>query len=431
MPSIARIPCRIAVSPGRFLATRSTVPIALATVILVAAAGPNDVAGAETASGPVPAPVSVAASASIDRFFSAPAELANDYGSFRSPLKFGDGRDARTAEQWAERRKELEAFWHGALGGWPALLPRPQFTILRSEDHAEFVQHRVRWEIAAGRFEEGWFLVPRDGTRRVPGSFPAVLVPFYEPETSIGLKGERRDFALQLTRRGFVTLSIGSPGGDARKPEPKPANPSSPAATAPAIATPWQPLSFLAYVAANAHTALAQRPEVDPARIGIVGHSYGGKWALFAGALYDKFACVVVSDPGIVWDEARPNVNYWEPWYLGRDSLQTRKPGLIAAGNPRTGAYRQLVETGHDLTEIHALLAPRPFLVSGGAEDPPTRWRALNHLVAVNRVLGVSNRVAMTNRATHDPTAESNEHLCAFFERFLKPNSTGAPSSRP
>ncbi len=23
-------------------------------------------------------------------------------------------------------------------------------------------------------------------------------------------------------------------------------------------------------------------------------------------------------------------------------------------------------------------MAPRPFLVSGGAEDPPERWRALN-----------------------------------------------------
>ena len=30
-----------------------------------------------------------------------------------------------------------------------------------------------------------------------------------------------------------------------------------------------QPLTYLAYVAANCHTALAQRPEVDPARIGV------------------------------------------------------------------------------------------------------------------------------------------------------------------
>jgi pimeloyl-ACP methyl ester carboxylesterase len=172
----------------------------------------------------------------------------------------------------------------------------------------------------------------------------------------------------------------------------------------------------LAFVAANCHTALVQQPNVDPARIGIVGHSYGGKWALFAACLYDKFACVAVSDPGIVWDEARPNVNYWEPWYLGRDAKFSRTPGVPTPDNPRTGAYKTLFEGGHDLVELHALLAPRPLLLSGGSEDPPLRWRGLNHLRQVNQLLGYENRVAMTNRPGHDPTEESNEVLYEFFE---------------
>ena len=33
---------------------------------------------------------------------------------------------------------------------------------------------------------------------------------------------------------------------------------------------------------------------LSEARIGIVGHSYGGKWALFASCLYDKFACAEI-----------------------------------------------------------------------------------------------------------------------------------------
>jgi hypothetical protein len=44
----------------------------------------------------------------------------------------------------------------------------------------------------------------------------------------------------------------------------------------------------------------------------------------------------------------------------------------------------------------------------------------LNHAVAVNKLLGRENRVGMTNRATHDPTAESNEAIYLFFEHFLK-----------
>ena len=48
-----------------------------------------------------------------------------------------------------------------------------------------------------------------------------------------------------------------------------------------------------------------------------------------------------------------------------------------------------MIAEGRDLHELHALMAPRPFLVSGGSEDQPERWKALNHAIAVNRLLGV------------------------------------------
>ena len=72
--------------------------------------------------------------------------------------------------------------------------------------------------------------------------------------------------------------------------------------------------------------------------------------ALFASCLYEKFACGVWSDPGIVFDEARSNVNYWEPWYLGREPGRTRKRGVITPESPRTGAYKRLVESGTTCT---------------------------------------------------------------------------------
>jgi hypothetical protein len=160
-------------------------------------------------------------------------------------------------------------------------------------------------------------------------------------------------------------------------------------------------------------------PRIDPNRIGIIGHSYGGKWAMFASCLYDKFACSVWSDPGIVFDEKRPNVNFWEPWYLGYDHNQQRQRGVPNATNPRTGAYRKLFIDGFDLHELHALMAPRPFLVSGGSEDRPERWKALNHTIEVNKLLKHPNRVAMTNRKAHSPTPESNEQIYLFLEHFL------------
>ena len=42
------------------------------------------------------------------------------------------------------------------------------------------------------------------------GPFPAVVVVYYEAKTGIGMgKSPLRDFAWQLARRGFVTLSLG------------------------------------------------------------------------------------------------------------------------------------------------------------------------------------------------------------------------------
>ena len=141
---------------------------------------------------------------------------------------------------------------------------------------------------------------------------------------------------------------------------------------------------------------------------------------MFASCLNEHFACAVWFDPDVVFDEQRSFANYWEPWYLGYEPDRERKPGMLTPQSPRTGAYKQLVDSGHDLQELHALMAPRPFLLSGGSEDKLDRWRALNHSVAVNKLLGYENRVAMSSRKTHEPNDKDNDLMAAFFEYFLK-----------
>lgn len=337
----------------------------------------------------------------IVRFFEPPAALRDDFGADRSLLTFDDGRPVRTASDWRARRDEILKAWHAAMGPWPPPIEHPNIETLETTPRDGFAQRKVRLRVAPDRVTDGYLLVP-DG----PGPRPAVLVVFYEPETAIGQGKPGRAFAVDLTRRGFVTLAIGF--------DPRVIDPAK-------SGLKLQPLSYLAYVASNAYSALVTVPAVDARRVAVMGHSYGGKWAMFAAALDERFACGVWSDPGIAFDEARPSVNYWEPWYLGWEPDFRRKPGLITAENPRTGAYKQLRATGHDLHEIQALMAPRPFLVSGGSEDSPQRWRVLNHVVAVNALLGARNRVAMTNREGHDPTAESNEQVYTFLEYALKP----------
>ena len=353
----------------------------------------------------------------LEPFAKPPAEFADKFGSYRSPLQFADGANVATPADWPRRREEIAKTWHKRLGSWPPLVERPVLKKLAKVDRDGYTEFKVRVQASPeGRWIDGYLLIPHG-----KGPFPAVVAPFYEPLTSIGQGPKGRgvgthDYGLQLVKRGFVTLSIGTPdaldslGGDTRDAFVKLGE-----------SLRRQPLTLLAYVAANCLAALAQMPEVDAARIGIIGLSYGGKWSMFASCLDERFACAVWSDPGIVFNEKDSNVNYWEPWYLGFDPKAKRKPGTPSDENPRTGLYKELIDAGDDLVDLHALMAPRPVMVSGGVQDPPGNWRALNHLVAVNSLLGQKNRVFLTARKTHIPTAQALELELAFLEYFLKP----------
>lgn len=347
-----------------------------------------------------------------------PPEFAEDGGDYRSPLLFDDGRRVESAAQWPQRRAEILERWTSLLGEWPPLVADPGLEYLESEAMDGYTRHRVRFLWTPEERTVGYLLVPDGGGQAAEGTapereaerLPAVLTVFYEPETAVGLGRENRDFALQLTRRGFVTLSIGTTEATADR---------TYSLYWPSIdAAQVQPLSMLACAATNAWQLLAAHPRVDPKRIGVVGHSFGGKWAMFAACLHEGFAAAAWSDPGIVFD-TRPSVNYWEPWYLGHHPRPWRQRGIPTEENPARGLYPKLLAEGRDLHELHALMAPRSFFVSGGSEDPPERWRALHHSIEVNRLLGYEGRVAMHNRPLHEPNEESNELMYRFFEREL------------
>ncbi len=344
-------------------------------------------------------------------FFSPPACFSSHYGIYRSPLQFYSGKEVKTPEDWAQRRREILVRWHELMGPWPPLIRGQQPEYLDSVRRENFMQYHIRFYWLPDEKTDGYLLVPEG-----KGIKPAVITVFYEPETAIGAgRQPDRDFALLLAEKGFVTLSVGTREASQRQEY---------ALYYPSIEnSSVQPLSLLAYAAANAWQVLAHTAGVDSSRIGIMGHSFGGKWAMFASCLYEKFACAVWSDPGIVMEETSASVNYWEPWYLGYHPKPWRKRGMITRDNPAKGLYLKLRKEGYNLTELHALMAPRPFLVSGGSEDPPERWMALNHAVQVNRLLGYRNRVAMTNRAEHSPNKESNGYICRFFIDFLNPGN--------
>jgi hypothetical protein len=145
--------------------------------------------------------------------FRPPTEF-KDTGKYSSLLKFQNGDEVKSAEDWQRRRAEIKLNWEKHIGEWPPLLMNNRVRILETTNRENFLQHKIEITIAQNLTNLGYLLLPK-----TEGPHPAVVVPFYEPETSIGLgKSPLRAFAVELTRRGFVTLSIGSPGGDARAP---------------------------------------------------------------------------------------------------------------------------------------------------------------------------------------------------------------------
>lgn len=343
----------------------------------------------------------------LQKYFNVPDSLKNDFGKFRSPLIFKNGDTVKTSIDWKIRKQEIKDTWIKYLGNWPDLDKNQQLCYVDSVEKDGYIQFTVSFNWTPLECTQGYLLVPKIREK----SNPAVVTVFYDPETAIGLGKANRDFALQLVRQNFIVLSIGTKEASAKE-EYALYYPSINDVTV-------QPLSMLGYAANAAYYALSNRDDVDSNRIGIIGHSFGGKWAMFASCLSDNYAAAVWSDPGIVMTSSRPDVNYWEPWYLGFHPKPWRKRGLITEENPSFGPYNDLIKKGHNLHELHVLMAPRPFLVSGGAEDTVSQWKALNHSIAVNELLGVKNRVAMSNRDLHDPNDESNKIIVMFFKHFL------------
>lgn len=344
----------------------------------------------------------------ISHLFIPPDLYKNDFGTYRNPLLFYNGDTVKNQQDWISRRKEIKQRWNHLMGDWPPLIKENKPEFLDTVKVDNYTRYTIRFLWTPTEYTIGYLSIPD-----YEGPKPAVISVFYEPETSAGIGGNpNRDFAHQLAKRGFVTLSIGT--SEATK------NQTYSIFHPDLYNAAIQPLSMLAYAAANACELLADIEDVDSEKIGIIGHSFGGKWAMFASCLYDKFACGVWSDPGIVFDESIADVNYWEPYYLGYHAPPWRKRGMITDENPAKGLYIQLRRSGYDLHELHALMAPRPFLVSGGTSDPVKRWIPLNSTISINNLLGFHKRVAMDNRLTHAPTSESNELIYLFFEYFLK-----------
>jgi hypothetical protein len=303
----------------------------------------------------VPPPVSESFAA---RFCSAPLpELAATPIECRRPDRIGQGRllvdeqgnRITTSSAWERRRSTLKEEWLNVIRPLPVnpLIP-PRVTVLGEERFEGLLRQHLSYEVEPGEVVEAYLMKPDPCPKACPGVAVFHSTVNHSIRQPAGLADDReKAFGLKLARKGMVTLS------------PRnflwPTNEKIDTQAAMAHYQQKHPqhtgMARMLLDSQIAVTLLAHDPDVDPARIGSVGHSLGAKEVLYLAAFDERVKVTVSSEGGI----GIPFSNWEASWYLGD---QVKQPGF-----PR------------EHHELLALIAPRPFLLVGGdSADGDQGW---------------------------------------------------------
>ena len=254
-------------------------------------------------------------------------------------------------DAWSEAiRPHREAFSADTIGRIaPATTPlNPRSRLLK--ENPGWTAHEVVMDVGEDTFAWGYFLQPtglRPGERRPVvvaqhglEGLPADLI---EENASTRSFGTYKAFAVRLVERGFIVFAPHNPyrGPDFRQLQRK-AHPLG--------------LSLFSFITAQHERILdwlGQLPQVDPARIGFYGLSYGGSTAMRVPAIITRYAAVICSG----------NFNEWV-WKL---STTTWQGSYVFTREYEMPEFDLAGRFNH--AEMAALIAPRPFMVERGHAD--------------------------------------------------------------
>jgi dienelactone hydrolase len=263
------------------------------------------------------------------------------------------------------------------VGPAPRPVP-PEPELLESVECAGYVREKVSYNSAAGDRVRAYVCVPTAGRGRMPAVFchhqhaGDFALGKSEP---VGLVGDPdQAYAAELAQEGFVTITPDAIGFEERNWR------GGDNVTWFELASRLvQGRTLLADCLADISVGLdllASRDDVDPDRIGFIGHSYGGRAALWAPAFDDRIRASV-SNCGCI------------PYRLSLTS--------------DTGVQAEYVLPGfaaeHDLEDLFPAYADRTaLLISAGTEDRWSRGAAEVHEGA-RRVLGERAELAVHETA--------------------------------
>jgi dienelactone hydrolase len=323
----------------------------------------------------------------------------------------GIERPIRAPAEWKRRRADILAAFQRVAGPLPrADTAAPVAEVLEETPVEGFVRRKVLLQVAPGNAVRGWLFVPKGGG----GKSPAMLCLHQTTPTGAdepaGLAGDSNlHYALELARRGYVTFAPDYPRFGENKNDPYAAGFVS--ATMQGVVNHRRAVDYLASL-----------PEVDPGRIGVIGHSLGGHNAIFL-AMCDPRVRAVVTSCGF-------NSFYK---YYGGNLKGWSHPGYMP--RIREEFHCDPKEMPFDFTELLAALAPRPVFVNAPIHDANFELSGVKDCLAaagpVYALLGARDALtAVHPDAGHGFPPEAREAAYAWLDRAMGLTRTPTAANR-
>jgi dienelactone hydrolase len=268
-------------------------------------------------------------------------------------------------------------------------------------DESRFVRRKISFASEPNDRVPAWLLIPKGGADKKPAMLCLhQTVPIGKDEP-VGLGGKPNlRYAKELAERGYVALAPDYPNFGEHRVDVYALGYAS--ASMKAI---WDNLRGV--------DLLCGLEDVDPGRIGVIGHSLGGHNSIFT-ALFDPRIKAVVSSCGF---------NSFPEYYKGNIAGWSHKGYM-----PRltTTYHLDLARVPFDFPELIGALAPRAFFTNSPLHDANFAVEGvnvcLNAAEPVYRLLGVGDRLKVVHPdAQHDFPPRERTAAYEFLDRFLQP----------
>ncbi len=321
----------------------------------------------------------------------------------------GQEHPIRTREDWARRRAHILANMQEVMGPLPDAPQRPPEVVVVEEVKTDrFVRRKLLLVLGKDDRLPAYLLLPL-GPK---GKRPAVLC-LHQTNGQLGkaepagLGGRpNQHYARELAERGYVTLAPDYPNFGEYHFDVYAHGYQS--ATMKAI---WNNM--------RAIDLLQALPEVDPQRIGCIGHSLGGHNTMFTAA-FDRRIKALVSSCGFTSF----------PKYYGGNLKGWSHNGYM----PRIARVYAMKpqKMPFDFTEVVAAFAPRAFFTNSPLHDDNFEVSGVRDCLAAARpvyaLFGAPEKLAAIHPdCPHDFPPEARTKAYRWLDRWLKGNPREEP----